>query len=132
MSVDGGVAPLLMLAPAALEAAKSKEVHRTGTSLFKMAFAGPIAIVSIILLISALIAIGNGAYTMGTMIVFLLACAGFYSIHWLFSEPPQYAPPQPQYAPQQYAPQPRYRPAPRHMPNRGRSRSRSRSRGRLR
>lgn len=122
------VAPaLVMLAPAALEVAQSKEVHKTGSNLFKMGIAGPIAIVSIILLISALIAIGNGAYTMGTFIVFLLACAGFYSIHWLFSETPEYMPPQPQYMPQpQYAPQQQY-----YQP-RGRSRSRSRSPNRRR
>jgi len=128
MSVNGGVAPLVMLAPAALELAQNKEVHKTGTSLFKMAFAGPIAIVSIILLISALIAIGNGAYTMGTMIVFLLACAGFGSIYWLFSEPGQNVSQQqyPQQYQQQYRQQYQQPYQQQYRPSRGRSRSRGR------
>jgi hypothetical protein len=112
MSVRGGFIPgppPVMIASAALDAAGNKQVYKTGSSLIKFGLAVPIATVSVILLIAALIAVGNGAYTIGTFITFLIGACGFAFIYWLFSGvDPADAPPPQQFQQQQFQQQPQF------------------------
>lgn len=96
----------------------ARETHNFGFGVVKTLVLIPFIIVSIILLIAALIAIGNGAYTMGTFITFLIGGAMLYGCYWVISGAgsianehvePHYAPQQQYYQPsQQYYPPQQY------------------------
>lgn len=111
--------------PAVTQAAQNKTVwqgvgtaHAEGMSLAKKLILAPIVIVCIILLIAVLIAIANGAYTMGTLVTFIIGAGGLYGVYWFtqadytavqyISQNMQDAPQQTQQGPppNYYAPQP--------------------------
>lgn len=57
-------------------------IHAEGISFAKKLILAPVVIVCIILIIAVLIAIGNGAYTMGTLITFIIGAGGLYAVYW--------------------------------------------------
>lgn len=73
-----------------LQAAQNKTVWQglgatqaEGLSLAKKVILIPVIIVCIILIIAALIAVGNGAYTIGTLITFSLGVGGLVAAYWV-------------------------------------------------
>lgn len=84
----------------------------------------PVVIICVILIIASLIAVGNGAYTMGTLITFIIGAGGLVGYYYMTKIPsealqgPQGTPqgyygPPPGYGYQQ--PQPMYRQQPRQL-----------------
>ena len=111
------------LIPVALEAADKmtatadrrnvlRQGHNLGFGFFKTLLLMPVIIVGIIILFGSLIAVGNGAYTMGTFIAFLIGAAMVAGPIWLIRsagsvelEQPDARPSDPRSYQQQWQPQ---------------------------